>query len=91
MLDSQGVKTIWDISTWEIASPNGWDGWQLPDYPTDLKDDKIQLLQYLSGSALIARSRKDRRGWGNTSGKYTMTEGYNNFSIVSNVPKDPTI
>ena len=82
---------IWDISAWETKPPNRWDGWQIPECPADLQDEKKQLNHHLYGSASISKRRKDRCDWGGNSGKYTTADGYKIFAVVPNGPKDPTI
>ena len=33
---------------------------------------------------------KDKRGWGSTSGSYTVVEGYKSITTTTNIPPDPT-
>ena len=49
------------------------------------------LLQHLAGLAPINKSKKDKRGWGRHSGKYSTAEGYQRFSANYNVPVNPRI
>ena len=86
-----GIKTLWDISTWEIENPNRWTGWSLPDCLEDLINDKILLFNHLSGIATVAKQRRDRRGWRSCSGSYSAAEGYLKFVNVPNVPCNPAI
>ena len=39
-MDALGLKMIWDISTWENVEHQRWVGWNLPEFPADLDDEK---------------------------------------------------
>ena len=86
-----GFNTIWDISKWEIEEPNRWAGWVLSECPEELKIEKKLLLNHLVGLASMAKSRKDRHGWGRQFGRYSASEGYQRFSANNNVPANPKI
>jgi hypothetical protein len=45
-----------------------------------------RLLTLLQGKSLIAANKKDRRGWGQHSGSYTVSEGYNFAKETLNAP-----
>ena len=64
-------------------------GWHLPDLPDELNEEKSQLLVHLTGIAPLCQNRRDKRGWGDQSGNYTATEGYQRFSADFNVPGNP--
>ena len=70
-----GYNTIWDISDWESEFPNRWTGWVLPNCPKELELEKNMFLIHLAGLAPVAKSKKDRHGWGRASGNYTAAEG----------------
>ena len=63
----------------------------MPECPEELKIEKNLLLNHLVGLALMAKSRKDRRGWGRQFGRYSASEGYQRFSANNNVPANPKI
>jgi len=52
-------------------------------------------MEYFDGiparKSLIKERKKDKRGWGSLSGKYTTTTGYKSFTTVPHVPPDPII
>ena len=85
------LTTIWDIAEWEEVEPNNWSRWALPDCPADLKIESTLLLHHLAGLTPINKNRKDKRGWGRQSGKYSTAEGYQHFSTTYNVPANPRI
>ena len=66
---------LWDITVWEDEPPHHRTGWLLPKCPTGLDDEKNQLIDHLSGIEAMEKGRRDRRGWGGCSRKYTTTEG----------------
>ena len=86
-MESLGLLSLWDISTWESAAPNRWDGWAVPACPEELEEDKNRLLIHLAGLAPLAKFKKDRRGW--DSGTYTALAGYQRFAASYNVPANP--
>ena len=88
---AMGLNTIWDIFEWEIDEPNRWAGQVLPECQAELKIESNLLLSHLAGLALLDKSRKDKRGWGRQSGKYSTAEGYQRFSANYNVPDNPKI
>ena len=56
--------------------PNRWAGWNVLDCPTKLDVEKSLLINHLAGLALIAKTKRDRRGWGRHTGSYSTSEGY---------------
>ena len=39
-MDVLGLKTIWDIFMWENVEHQRWVGWNLPEFPANLDDEK---------------------------------------------------
>jgi len=89
--DGQGIKTLWDISNSENEPPYRWDGWTIPEFPAEIEGEKKQFLDYLSGSALVARRKRDKRGCGSCTGLYTTDQGYNVFSSIPSASINPEI
>ena len=90
-MDALGMSTIWDISKWENSECKRWIGWNLPDLPDDFDEEKSQLLDHLAGIAPLCQNKRDKRGWGDHSGNYTASEGYQRFSADFNVPGNPKV
>eukprot|EP00253_Pinus_taeda_P006650 PITA_06650 len=66
-----------------------WAGWSLPELPPDLHQEAAHLIVLLNGIARVRINRKDRRGWGDQSIGYTVTQGYACLNAVPNAPIDP--
>ena len=79
-MEARDLTTLWSISEWDESHPNRWLSWKLPDCPEGLEIEKRKLIDHLVGTAPITKSLKDRRGWGNGSGIYTTSEGYNMYA-----------
>ena len=90
-MEALGLKTIWDISTWENSESQRWAGWKLPEFPAELDEEKSQLLVHLAGIAPLYQNRRDKHGWGEQTGNYSTSEGYQRYSAYFNVPTNPKI
>ena len=85
-MESQGLHTVWDISTWKNEAPNCW---AVPKCPVNLEGEKNQLLIHLAGIAPLSKLNKESRGWG--PGNYTSSEGYMRYVAKINVLVNPKI
>ena len=90
-MEARELSTLWSISEWEESHPKRWISWKLPDCPEVLENEKLKLIDHLTGIAPISKSLKDRCGWGNRNGNYTTAEGYKVFAATYMVPANPTI
>ena len=90
-MEALGMKTIWDISTWENLGKHRWTGWKISEILDEFDEEKTQLIDHLAGIAPISQNRRDNRGWGDHTGKYSTSEGYQRFSANFNVPANPRI
>jgi hypothetical protein len=88
---SQAPVNLWDISIWSDDEDKIWIRWEANNRPPELDGEWNTLMDSLQGKSLIKARKKDKRGWGSFSGKYTTTTGYKSFTIVPHVPPDPTI
>ena len=46
-LETQGLETLWAISSWNIEPPFNWKNWNIPDCPLHLANEKAQFVYYL--------------------------------------------
>lgn len=85
-MDSNSLRTVWDISKWHNGS---WAGWIHFDRPKQLAKDWDTLLDCLHGMAPINRRIRDQKGWGTSVKVYTVTRGYNKLNEIPYAPLDP--
>ena len=90
-LTNLGISKLMDISKWHPEGRNKWIGWDIPECPPNLEEEKVRLLHFLNGKAPLAKRLKDVRGWGSKSGQYSVADGYKSIKAVPNVPRNPTI
>ena len=90
-IDGQGIKTLWDISNSKNEPPYIQDRWTIPEFLAEIEGRKKQFLDYLSGSAPVARRKRDMRGWGSCTDLYTTDQGYNVFSSIPSTSINPKI
>ena len=86
---ANNCSTLWDISSWENDDKESWVSWNLGDYPDELKEEALKLLDLLQGKSPISARSKDKRGWGSGSGKYTAAAGYAAILELLWVPPNP--
>ena len=70
------IETLWDISSWEEEGDSIWKDWHFGNLLHWLNEERDCLIQLLQGKVPIAKNNKDKRGWGQHSGRYTAAEGY---------------
>ena len=85
---AKGATSLWDLSAWD---DNLWLSWDLGDPPPDLHNEAEILTTLLQGKAPIKEDLKDRRGWGNMSGKYSTYEGYKLTQAIPTAAPNPAI
>jgi len=88
-LMQKNCRTLWDISTWKNDDKNSWEGWDLGNYPEELKGEVSVLLDLLQGKAPLRAGVRDKRGWGNNTGVYTAAAGYKTVTSVPWAPPNP--
>jgi hypothetical protein len=89
-LQNNNYRTIWDISEWGEGEKSPWKKWTLGDYPDILEAEVKILLEALQGKPPCKANLKDKRGWGDSTRKYTTVVGYKAIQEIPNVPLDPT-
>lgn len=87
-LQSQNVFKLWDISVWNQNET--WKDWSLGDCPPHCSVEVDILLDALHGMDPISVSKKDRRGWGRNSGRYSVSEGYYSLKAVPWATPNPS-
>jgi len=87
--EGQGIKMLWDIFNLKNEPPYRWDGWTIPEFLAEIEGEKNQFLDYLSGSAPVARRKRDKHGWRSCMGLYTTDQGYNVFSSIPSTSINP--
>ena len=85
------MNTLWEISIWETMLPNRFASWKMPDCPLEQDTKKLQLTNHLAGLALVAKTKRDRRGWGRHTGSYSTSEGYQRYAANYNVLVNPRV
>jgi hypothetical protein len=68
-----------------------WLRWGINNKPPDLEEDWNTLKLCLQGKSPLKERKKDKRGWGASSGIYTTAAGYQLTTSLPNVPPNPTI
>jgi hypothetical protein len=63
-MDEQTLKTLFDISAWEIERHKQWQGWAVSNLPLDLESDWGSFKLSLQGKAPLRKRARDKRGWG---------------------------
>ena len=46
-LNANNCSTLWDISSWKNDDNEAWERWNLGDYPNELKEEALKLLDLL--------------------------------------------
>jgi hypothetical protein len=82
-MESQNLKTLFDISIWGNDRHKSWQGWGVGNIPPDLEGDWRTLKLCLQGKAPLKKKGKDERGWGENAKAYTTANGYR---LTINVP-----
>lgn len=77
-----------DITTW---SGMQWVGWKLLDLPSGLQQEANHLRGLLNGIVPLHSRKKDRRGWGDRSARYSVAQAYAQLNSTPNVPPDPAL
>ena len=90
-LTNLGKTNLMDISKWHPEGRHNWIGWDIPDCPPNLEEEKVRLRHCLNGKSPVAKHLKDVRGWGSKSGHFTVAEGYRSIKSIPNVPRNPAI
>jgi len=75
-LSANNRCTLWDISTWGNDDQNSWVSWNVGNYPEELKEEALLLMDMLQGKTPISVRSKDKRGWGSGTGKFSASAGY---------------
>ena len=63
-LKANKCSTLWDISSWKNDENEALDQWNLGDYPIELQEEALNLLDHLQGKSPISARARDKRGWG---------------------------
>ena len=63
-LNANNRSTLWGISSWKSDDNESWESWNLGDYPNELQEEALKLLDLLQGKLPISARSKDKRGWG---------------------------
>ena len=82
------MNKLWDISSWN--QDETWKNWYFGDCPPHCSAEADILLDTLHGMTSISANKKDKRGWGRTSGRYTVAEGYSTLKAVPWAAPNPT-
>jgi hypothetical protein len=90
-MESQNLKTLFDISIWGNDRCKSWQGWGVGNIPPDLEGDWSTLKLCLQGKAPLKKKGKDERGWGKNAKPYTTANGYRLTINVPNVPPNPIL
>ena len=61
-LTNNNCSTLWDISSWGNDDKESRVSWNLGDYPDELKEEALLLLDILQGKSPITTRSKDKRG-----------------------------
>jgi hypothetical protein len=61
-LTDNNCSTLCDISSWGNDDKETWVSWNLGDYPDELKEEALLLLDILQGKSPITARSKDKRG-----------------------------
>ena len=88
-MQHQNLLTLWDISTWSDNAEKSWDNWDLGEIPKNLEGEANSLRMLLQGKTPLKAASKDKRGWGSTSGSYSIAKGYKSIQEIPNAPQDP--
>jgi ribonuclease HI/exonuclease III len=88
-LHSNNKFTLWDLSVWEQGGL--WLKWDLGDYPQTLDTEARSLLEALQGCSPSSARKKDKRGWGSSSGCYSAAAGYAALQAIPWVAPDPSV
>ena len=90
-MESQNLKTLFDISIWGNDRHKSWQGWGVGNITQDLEGDWSTLNLSLQGKAPLKKKGKDERGWGKNAKPYTTANDYRLSINFPNVPPNPII
>jgi hypothetical protein len=88
-LHSNSKVTLWDLSVWDQGG--SWLKWDLGDYPQLLETEARTLLEALQGRSPSSARKKDKRGWGSSSGCYSAAAGSAALQAIPWVAPDPLV
>ena len=88
-LHSNSKFTLWDLSHWGPA--DSWIKWDLGAVPHDLELEARTLLDALQGRSPTSSKLKDKRGWGSSSGRYSVAAGYAALKAIPWAAPDPSV
>lgn len=85
-MNTENIKTLWDLSLWDN---DDWWRWKHLEVPANLAQDYVVLLSHLKGKAPLNRRIADSIGWGSIPGNYTVSKGYAQLTRIPSAPPNP--